>query len=471
MIKGTIYRAILFSLAAIVVFGACRKREGLSLADNYVVFESDAQGIAESENSIVVTVRLSRGTDKDIPLVINVAPQNAVYGTDYTIVPAPVNNAIALTIPSGNNEASFTINKVAGTLYDGDEKIIFDLYSSGAPILIGTTKKFTLSFAELVSASSAYMVNGGGATYPNKVFIDLSANRQTPVLRTNWDLGFYTAPGTDSFRVILNPTVGMMAKQINKNDLNTVTAADTLGFSATVAYSPFDPQVSQMAYVDTTNGDITKTAIAMVAANATDNKVYIVNRGSGVGTPAPARGWKKIRIIRNGNGGYTLQHADIGATTFSSIDIAKDDAYFFKYISFENGAVSVEPQKKKWDIAWTYGAYLTNFGGGNVPYLFQDLIVQNRNVAVAKVLTATKEYSAFSEANLTDGTITTWSTSQTAIASDWRVTTPAPAQVRTDRYYIIRDGDNNYYKLRFTALTDAGVRGYPSIEYTLVKRG
>jgi hypothetical protein len=471
MTKGTIYRTILFSLSAIVLFGACRKREGLSQADNYVVFESDAQGITESESSIIIKVKLTRGTDKDIPLVVNVTPQNAVYGTDYTTVPATTNGTIALTLPSGNNEASFTVNKVAGTLYDGDEAIVFDLYSSGSPILIGTTKKLKLTFAELVAANSAYMVNGGGITYPNKVFIDLSANRQTPVLRTNWELGFYTAAGADSFRVILNSSVGMMAKQVNKNDLNAVTAADTVGFSVDAAYSPFDPQVAQMAYVDTTNGDISKTAIGLVAANATDNKVFIINRGAGVGTPAPARGWKKIRVIRNGNGGYTLQHAEIGATTFSSIDIAKDEAYFFKYINFENGAVPVEPQKTKWDIAWTYGGYLTNFGGGNVPYLFQDLIVQNRNVAVAKVMVATKDYAGFSEANLTDGTITAWSTSQTAIASDWRVTTPAPAQTRTDRYYIIRDGDNNYYKLKFTSLTDGGVRGYPSVEYALIKRG
>ncbi|HEY6504565.1 MAG TPA: HmuY family protein [Chitinophagaceae bacterium] len=471
MIKGTICRSVLFSLSAIILFGACRKREGLSQPDNYVVFESNAQGITESENSIVVKVKLSRGTDKDIPLIINLTPQQAVYGTDFTTMPAATGGSLSITVPSGNNEASFTVNKVAGVLYDGDEKIIFDLYSSGAPVLIGTTKQYTLSFAELVAANSTYMINGGGATYPNKVFIDLSANRQTGVLRTNWDLGFYTAAGADSFRVILNSSVGMMAKQINKNDLNAVTAADTVGFSAEVAYSPFAPITSQMAYVDYPNGDITRTAIGLVAATAADNKVFIVNRGAGVGTPAPARGWKKIRIIRNGSGGYTLQHADIAATTFSSIEITKEDAYFFKYISFENGAVSVEPQKKKWDIAWTYFGNVTNFGSGEVPYLFQDIVIQNRNVAVGRVLTATKEYVSFGETNLTDGTITSWNTSQTSIGADWRRTTPSPAQTWADRYYIVRDADNNYYKVRFTALTDGGVRGYPSIEYALVKRG
>ena len=468
MSKGYFTRAIIFSFVAISLFGACRKRDGATLPDNLIFFNSTAQGITASENSITIKLKLSRGVNADVPVVVNLVPTNLVYGTDYTTVPAATSNTINAIVPSGSDEASITINKVPGTLFDGNEQLIFDIYSSGSPVLIGSTREFTLSFAELISASSSYIVNGGGATYPNKVFIDLSANRQTGVLRTNWDLGFYCPAGTDSFRVILNNTVGMMAKQINKNDLNAVTATDTLGFGADVAYSPFAPFPAQMAWVDFYDGDITKTAIAPVSATASDNKVYIVNRGSGVGTPAPARGWKKIRVIRNANGGYTLQHADIAATTFTSIDIPKDDAFFFKYVSLDNGLVNVEPEKTKWDIAWTYGSYFTNFGGGDVPYLFQDLIVQNRNVLVAKVLTATIAFATFDSTNLA---AQTFSKVQTTIGSDWRKTTPSPAAVNADRYYIIRDGNNNYYKLRFTALTDGGVRGFPAVEYVLVKKG
>src|SRR5690606_30292973 len=103
---------------------------------------------------------------------------------------------------------------------------------------------------------------------------------------------------------------------------------------------------------------------------------------------------------RNSNGGYTLQHADINATSFTSVDIPKNTEYFFNYVSFENGSVTVEPQSTKWDIAWTYFSNVTDFGGGEVPYAFQDFIVQNRNVKVAKVLTADKSYETFSESDI-----------------------------------------------------------------------
>jgi hypothetical protein len=460
-------RLITFFTATTLLFTACRKREATEV-DTLVNFETGAIGITAAENTATIKIKTTAAAKQNTAVVVKLTNVNATYGTDYTTTPAAANGEITLTIPSGNNEASFTINKIANTFYDGDEKIQLEIYSSAQPIIIGALKQLSVSFAELVANSSAGVINGGGATYPNKVFIDFSANRQTGVLRTNWDLGFYT--GSDDFRVTLNSSTNMMAKQLAKNDLNSVTTADTIGFANEVNFSQTNPLAVSLPYIDYPNGDLTKTAIGAVSATATDNKVYIVNRGNGVGTGAATRGWKKIRIIRNANGGYALQHADIAATTFATIDISKEDATFFKYISFENGNVAIEPAKKKWDIAWTYFANTTNFGAGEVPYLFQDVIILNRNVQVAKVLTSIKSFADFAEADIT---AQTFLTTQNAIAADWRsgggpTSTPA---VRTDRYYIIKDSDNNYYKIRFTALTQNNERGYPAYESLLIKKG
>lgn len=464
MLRGNILKLMVFTFAALVLFGACRKRDGFALPDNYIVFTSDAQGISETETSITVKVKLTRGTDKDIPVAIKITEQGAAYGTKYTTTPAATNGTINLTVPSGNNEASFTLNKVAGALFEGTEKLVFDLYSSGSPILIGNTKQLTLSFAELVSTNSTLVLNGGNASLPygNKVFVDLSANRQTVVPRLSWDLGFYTDAA--DFKVILNSSNGMMVKQITKNDLTQVTAADSVGLSAELSLSG---SPTKFAYVDYPTGDLSKTAIGLVAATAADNKVFIVYRGVGVGSPLPTRDWKKIRVLRNASGGYTLQYADIAATTFNTIDIAKDDKYFFKYVSFETGAVAVEPEKTKWDITWTHSVYLGNIGTpSEYPYLFQDIVFQNRNVQVAKVLVATKAYADFAEADIA---AQTFSTLLSTIGSDFRTTVPLAA--KTTQYYIIKDANNNYYKLRFTSMADGGVRGQPVIEYALVKRG
>ena len=39
--------------------------------------------------------------------------------------------------------------------------------------------------------------------------------------------------------------------------------------------------------------------------------------------------------------------------------------------------VPVEPEKTKWDIVWSYSVFETNFGDGQVPYNFSDLIAVN----------------------------------------------------------------------------------------------
>ena len=464
--KRIINSTVIILLLILTTF-SCRKREA-PLPDNIVTFEFNAQGLEEQENSIAIKINTSRATDRDIDIIITIVEEGLQYGTDYTTTPAVVNGKITATIPSGNNETTVTVNKEPGALFDGDEKLQMEIYSSANPVIIGAGKQFTLNFDELVATASAVTIDGGGSLYPNRVFADLSANRQVPVLRTSWDLGFYMQAG--DYRVILNSATGMMAKQIDKTDLTQVNAADTTGLTYEVAFSQTSPAPQQMAYIDHPSGDLNQTAIAAVSPTATDNKVYIINRGNGVGSPAPGRGWKKVRIIRNASGGYTLQHADIDAATFQEINMAKDDSYFFKYISFENGIVDVEPGKSKWDIAWTYFSNSVNFGGGEVPYLYQDIILQNRNVEVAKVLTADIAFDAFSEADITTQT---FSTAQATIGSDWRSgggPTSGPS-IRSDRYYIIKDGDGNYYKIKFTALTKNGERGYPAFESVLVKRG
>lgn len=465
MLKESLKGAVIAFFSVALIVAGCRTKDA-PLPDNVVQFESSEQGMDAATSSVTVRLRLSRGADRDIPVTVSISPTGMEYGSDFLTQPAAENGLISLTVNSGSSEASFTITKAAGLTLYGDEQVIFKIESSGAPVIIGNTNQLTMKFEEIISAGSSMIGDGGGATYPNKVFFDLSANSQTPVLRTKWDLGFYSG---DEWRVILNSSVAMMAKQIEKNDLNTVTSADTTGFSQTVVFNQFEPDPASLPYIDYPTGDLGRTAIAEVSANPDDNKVYIINMGKGVGNPAPLRGWKKIRVIRNGNA-YTLQYADINATAYSSIDIPKNNAYFFNYVSFSTGPLEVEPPKDKWDLAWTFFSNVTDFGGGEVPYTFQDEVLQNRNVLTAKVLTSVKAYADFSEADISTQTFTDL---QTGIGSDWRSGGGPNAQpgVKTDRYYIIKDGGGNYYKLRFTAMTKNGERGYPSFEYVLLKKG
>ena len=454
-------------LALLMLAVSCKKDEA-PLPDNLLQFEAAQQGIGQETSGATVKLTLTRAEPVAIPVTIRLTPGGSLaYGSQFTTTPEAVSNTLTVTVPANSSEVSFTVNKLANALFYGDETLTMQISTAGSPLVIAPTlDTFRLNFAEIISTGTTLVGQGGGATYGNKVFFDLSANTQTAVGRNTWDLGFYSG---EEFRVILNSSSAMMARQISKTDLTTVTAADTAGFGQTVIFNQSAPDPAALAYIDYPSGDLARTAIAAVSATLTENRVYIVNRGTGVGSHAPARGWKKIRVIRNASGGYTLQHADIGSTTFTSVDVAKNTSKFFNYVSFENGLVNVEPDRNKWDLAWTYFSNTTNFGS-EVPYLFQDIVLQNRNVSVARVMTAARSFTAFGESDIA---AQTFSTTQIAIGADWRAgggPTSAPA-VRTDRFYVILDGDGNYYKLRFTALTQNGERGFPAIEYALVRKG
>ncbi|MFZ6013097.1 MAG: HmuY family protein [Bacteroidota bacterium] len=456
--------ASLFTLVVLGAFISACSDDDPPLPDNLAAFESTELGMTYSETELEIKIQLSRAVDENATLSVLFTTEGVEYGTDFATEPAATGGTLSLTIEKGEEEASFKIIKASGLLLDGDEKITFTISEATEPVLVGEQKELVLSFAEILSAGALMEINGGGATYSNKVFIDLSANRQTAVLRTAWDLGFHMG---EDFRVIVNSSTAMMARALDKTDLNAVTANDTVGFKNEMSLSAFNPDAT--AWIDDPTGDLTKTAIAAISATTSENKVYIINRGNGVGSPAPARGWKKIRIVRNASGGYTLQHADIAATSFSEIQIAKDDAYRFKYIHFENGAVDVEPAKDRWDIAWTYFTNTLNSGGSVIPYGYQDMILQNlHGVQTAKVLTSTKSYDSFAESDIAS---LTFSSSQIGIGSDWRRTSPSPAIVYDDRFYVIKDAGDNYYKARFTAILKDGVRGTPQFEFLLIKKG
>jgi len=307
-----------------------------------------------------------------------------------------------------------------------------------------------------------------GSVAGNSVYLDLSSDKQTPSLRAGWDLGFYS--GSD-FRVILNNTTSAGAIVLAKNDLATVVAADTIGL--TLATSQLNPLPEQLPWFDNIAGDLTKTVIPAVSATDADNKVIILNRGTG-GSIA-ARPWIKLRVLRNVTGGYTLQYAGIKETTFKIIQVPKDASYHFKFISFENGIVEAQPEKEQWDLVWTYSVFETNFGGGPVPYNFSDLIAVNYLSGVtvatkiyANAATALAAYDAFNKDSIVN---TVPSTNRWAIGSGWRSTQPATG-ARTDRFYIIKDATGNYYKFKCLAMgvgTDGGTRGKPEFRYSLIK--
>ena len=447
-------------IAMISLFAACKKSDP-PLPDNLLQFETSELGFDADSSELTVTLNLSRNTDADVPVTLNLQASGVTYGTQFTTAPAAENNSLSLTIPAGSSSVSFRIIKADNIFLQGDESIGFNIASAGSPVLVGQTDSLKVQFSAIISSGSQLTLNGGpgGDAAENTVFVDLSANEQTAVKRDSWDLGFYNG---DDFRVILNYTlVNAMAVATDKNDLNAVTASDTAGLVLESTYQPGD-----LKKVDDVSGDLSKTMIAEISANDADNKVYILNRGGLAAHSEASKGWVKIRILRKDDG-YTLQYANIADTDFKTVNISKGSDHQFSFVSLDNGQqVPVQPAKGHWDIEWGLASYTT----AGIYYPFADLVFINfrDGVQAAQVMTSTVSYDAFSESDL--GNVT-FSSDRDVIGSNWRATTGTKG-VKTDRFYVIKDPAGNVYKLKFINFIadDGGTRGYPNIAYKLVKK-
>ncbi len=318
-------------------------------------------------------------------------------------------------------------------------------------------------------------VEVGGSNLPNQVYIDLSTNTSMAVTRDAWDLGFYSG---EQFRVIINGSVKMAVKASSFSSIDEANLSDVESFLSEVAVGTFD--AANIAFVDNVDGDLEQTAIEEIQVDNAQNPVYFVNMGYYV-SDEPAdlgtfiadgehRGIYKIQIFREGET-YKLLYARHDDNTHHEVIIPKNTDYNFSFYSLMNEVfVNVQPVKNAWDLC--YSVFTNEFPGyGTYPY--PDFFITN-------ILDNTLVYSIeeddlspdFDEFTLEDVDENLFEASQRAIGSTWRVSGGPnnPPTVKENVFYIIKDPNGFYFKVKFTAITNSvGERGYPQFVFELLQ--
>ena len=338
---------------------------------------------------------------------------------------------------------------------------------------------------EIPASEGAILEVGvGGPTQPNIVFVDLSTDTQSSINRSAWDLGFYNG---DQFSVTLNAAAEVMARDLNKSSFEEITTEDYEGlaeqmsvdaiFSNLFGPPPYPEWMAESPnWIDDPEGDLSKTAIEQISSNANENNIYLINRG--ITPDENSRGEALlIKIVREGNG-YILQYQVPGSDNIESVTISKNDTHNFIFFNFDSGIVEAEPAKDVWDISFTNHMEKLDVGDGSeIPYTFQDYVLQNRagvTVAEIEVEDDTQLLSAFESFTIADIAGAEFNSEINSIGDSWRtVASPTPGSVtgvREDGFYIVKDAAGNQYKLLFTAmLNETGERGFPQITYELLK--
>lgn len=332
-------------------------------------------------------------------------------------------------------------------------------------LVLGSCSENETPAVEIPPVEEAYIeINGGGSTYPNMVFVDLSKEEQTAVRRDSWDLAFST---DTEFKVLINGTAGAMAYETAFTSFSAVDEAleAQLKTGGKLAMS-FNNLEGILRIDNPTNPLKNGNVLGQAASSEQTAKVFILSRGE---NNVDVRPWKKIKIFRS-NSNYVIQYAPINSNEFTSVGIAKDGDYNFVYFSFETGKVNVEPKKSDWDFVWSAGTSTTAFPqavNGTLAYFFQDLVFHNiyGGVTAVEVLESDLAFDGVTLQAIAGMTFN--AENRLAIGSNWRNTNPAAH--KEGRYYIIKDQAGNNYKLRFLSMTTGGERGRPSLEYALIR--
>jgi hypothetical protein len=454
---------LLFSIA---ILSSCSK-DAVFIEDPFVVaFQETSGKLLDINIQKDIKLIYSETAYEESIVKIGITTENVLYGSDFITIPAAEGAELSVPIKINEIENKFQIVELNNSFTD-EMKITFSI-SSIEQDNANIQGNVSHELSDSAYLGGVFYPTIGGPNEPNQVYVDLSSNKETVVRRDAWDLGFY---GGEEFRVTINGSLYMAVSAVTNTDINSVNSLSVAALQPLVAVGTFDPE--NAAYIDSPNGNILETAISEISEDDFKNPVYLLNLGAEIGTAQPntgsvaiagaSRGWKKIRILRDGNR-YLLQYADLDATTYNEISISKDAAFNFTFFSFKtNKIVPVEPPKLQWDISFTV---FTNIIARAGSYGFSDFSLHNRKGGVTsyRLIDSTISYENFTATNVND---TLFQESQIVIGSSWRNVFEGTAN--SNIYYVLKDANNNYFKIRFLDLTNEnGERGFPRFEYTLL---
>jgi len=273
----------------------------------------------------------------------------------------------------------------------------------------------------------------------------------------NWDLAFQSALAGDI--VLVNYTVNATAIKTGTSNFvefdldmaNDLLKSDQWDFN--------DPAYSNI-----------KDSTAL--EDWESKEVYLINRG---GAASPENSYYKIQFISKTAESYTFKYAHMVDLQEKEITISRTLGLANVYFTFNsNEVVEHEPNINEWDFYFApyFGWFETLTPGVYSPYNVTGVMINNEGgVQVAQVFDGAIEYEAIDLAMVESLTYRDWKGS---VGSTWKniPSTENPVYTMdTDKKYVLRLDDGNYYKLRFLDFySPHGDKGYPSFEINLIKQ-
>jgi len=274
-----------------------------------------------------------------------------------------------------------------------------------------------------------------GNLYETQVFFDLNTlEAKSSNLIDTWDLAFDCSDS--SWTVKLNSALMMYAANTQTTDFDAVTSGDGLAMS-----------------FDVSSGNSDSTAIGQWLMNEggtlqSKKQVYVIDRG--LDSQFHPQGFKKI-VLDWVDDKYQITWANLDGSGEQTITIEKNPLFNFVFLSFDEGIVSVEPEKQTWSLKFSrYSTILFTDVGDPYDYNLVGVLSNPYQVTVAETA------DNFESISISDTSKYIFSPQADIIGYDWKLYDfdGGNYTIVPDKNYVIKNNDGFFYKLQFISFYD-----------------
>lgn len=218
-------------------------------------------------------------------------------------------------------------------------------------------------------------------------------------------------------------------------------------------------------------GDSTAFGKNKTATGAVDSTVVILDRGKYLYTGSER--FRKVQLTALDNYSYTIKYCKLNNSDYHEFVIPKNENYSLVYFSFDNGGalVTVAPPKDQWDMVFT--RYINTYWDEPLQfryYAVNGTLINVWNGAQSAMLKkdSLPDYIPYDAFQYSDINHYPFTSNADQMGFGWKYFDFNLNKyfITPNQYYIIKDHELKYYKLRYLDFYNAqGVRGYPTFQF------
>jgi len=301
-----------------------------------------------------------------------------------------------------------------------------------------------------------------GLGYKTEEFFSLSKGNILSNQFAAWDMAFESS--SSGYHVWINGGKGMYAASMNSNAFYLIT--DTIGAHwrwDEPSGNPDSTAVGNWVSFIPTASEPKKISLRVDGSDSeSKGNVFVIDRG--LDYAGDDRFYKVVFESVN-EARYKFKYAALDNHYIDSVILQKDQNQNYTYFTFDNGGspITMEPNRKTWDILFTRYRHIFYDTNPVTPYLVTGVLLNPTGVQAA-----VDSIQPYENIDYTYARTKHLTTNREVIGYDWKKYsfTTHSYTVLPSYSYIIKDQKGYYWKLRFLDFYDAqNEEGYPKFEY------